>query len=651
MSAPFDAYHQWLGIPPVEQPPNHYRLLGINQFESEIDVIDNAADRQMAHLRTFQSGQYSALSQKLLNEIAAARICLLDHQKQAEYDEQLRGQTEAGGIRGETRLDPAAVMSGSLVLPPVPMSRPSSFPPAISSLEPPPKIPPPLPGKQSFAPATASATAETAAADTDDTPYIATRRSHRHRSAAPVAALIFCGVAFAGLLGLALFLIVKSDKQGNKAVAIITNDSKEKNINSRSKSLGSDDVKQEKPKSQEASADDEKKETATKNDDDNGSQASTDNDKTTDNKKTDGDEDKTKTNDDKDPLNLPAYRPESSSTPSSSPPAPTTVASSTKVDPPTTVTPDPPAKLAAPSSEQRKKMATRLDSTYRSALASARSPRDRRDVFDKLLIESDRYPDDPSTRYGLLEKAYNIALVNGDFGQAEMAFGKIIDNFDVDAIRERTAFLDKAKVQAIKSKTRIYPQLVGKAALDLALQANEARRFSDAEKLAELAAKLAARAGNKSIRQQAIAARDEAKNKVSTWNAVRGLLEELEKDPNHPTANYVYGRYLVVLEGDFQKGLPMLAKAEKNKEAQDAALMDLKNPTLPSEQLAVGEAWYQLAKKETKWPYHYYARAWAWYSKASPALRGDEKIRAENGLDDIRTKRLSDVVLNRAAID
>ena len=24
-----DPYHVWLGIPPEEQPPNHYRLLGI----------------------------------------------------------------------------------------------------------------------------------------------------------------------------------------------------------------------------------------------------------------------------------------------------------------------------------------------------------------------------------------------------------------------------------------------------------------------------------------------------------------------------------------------------------------------------------------------------------------------------------------------
>ncbi|MGA2621400.1 MAG: protein kinase [Thermoguttaceae bacterium] len=86
----FDPYHQWLGISPEEQPPHHYRLLGLKLFESSPAAIQNAADRQMAHLRTFQSGKRAALSQRLLNELAAAKLCLLKAEKKAAYDEQLR---------------------------------------------------------------------------------------------------------------------------------------------------------------------------------------------------------------------------------------------------------------------------------------------------------------------------------------------------------------------------------------------------------------------------------------------------------------------------------------------------------------------------------------------------------------------------------
>lgn len=90
MAERFDPYLVWLGIPPEEQPPNFYRLLGIPRFTDNLDVIENAADRQMAHLRTFQTGPHSDLSQKLLNEVSAARVCLFNPDKRAAYDQQLR---------------------------------------------------------------------------------------------------------------------------------------------------------------------------------------------------------------------------------------------------------------------------------------------------------------------------------------------------------------------------------------------------------------------------------------------------------------------------------------------------------------------------------------------------------------------------------
>lgn len=92
MAGEFNPYHVWLGIPPDELPANYYRLLGLRLFEDNRDVIDNAADRQSAHLRTFQSGKNGALTQKLLNEVAAARVCLLDPKKRADYDKQLRAK-------------------------------------------------------------------------------------------------------------------------------------------------------------------------------------------------------------------------------------------------------------------------------------------------------------------------------------------------------------------------------------------------------------------------------------------------------------------------------------------------------------------------------------------------------------------------------
>jgi hypothetical protein len=86
----FNPYRIWLGIPFKDQPPTHYRLLAIELFEDNIDVIRDAAEQRMAHVRTYHLGQQMALSQQILNELAAAKVCLLDPQAKAEYDQALR---------------------------------------------------------------------------------------------------------------------------------------------------------------------------------------------------------------------------------------------------------------------------------------------------------------------------------------------------------------------------------------------------------------------------------------------------------------------------------------------------------------------------------------------------------------------------------
>lgn len=108
MAETFDPYRKWLGIPTQDQPPHHYRLLGIELFESDPDVIDHAADRQMAHVRGFQSGQNSAASQKLLSELSAARVCLLNAEKKSAYDTQLRVRLSAAQPTPARAIPPSA---------------------------------------------------------------------------------------------------------------------------------------------------------------------------------------------------------------------------------------------------------------------------------------------------------------------------------------------------------------------------------------------------------------------------------------------------------------------------------------------------------------------------------------------------------------
>lgn len=132
MADKFDPYYKWLGIPPKDQPPHHYRLLGIELFEPDRDVIDAAANRLMGYLKELAAGDDASHSQKLLNEISRARLCLLNKDKKAAYDQELRAKLPA---------EKGTASAPAPQAPPPPQISAPVVPPAV---EPPAFVPPPI---------------------------------------------------------------------------------------------------------------------------------------------------------------------------------------------------------------------------------------------------------------------------------------------------------------------------------------------------------------------------------------------------------------------------------------------------------------------------------------------------------------------------
>jgi hypothetical protein len=125
MAEAFDPYYIWLGIPPEEQPADHYRLLGVRHFEGNEEVIVNAADQRVRHLRSMQTGKRQAETQKLLNEISAASGILLNAEKRQEYDSQLKAKEAAKQPASKPVAKPAAARA-------LPVAAPLTAAPAVS---------------------------------------------------------------------------------------------------------------------------------------------------------------------------------------------------------------------------------------------------------------------------------------------------------------------------------------------------------------------------------------------------------------------------------------------------------------------------------------------------------------------------------------
>lgn len=91
-SSPFDPYHKWLGIPPDQQPPNHYQLLRIELFESDTDVIEHTYNKELKSLEQYKEGEHADQARRLCEDLEQAHRCLLNPTDRAAYDAQLRSK-------------------------------------------------------------------------------------------------------------------------------------------------------------------------------------------------------------------------------------------------------------------------------------------------------------------------------------------------------------------------------------------------------------------------------------------------------------------------------------------------------------------------------------------------------------------------------
>jgi len=90
-----DRYSQWLGIEAGARPPDHYTLLGIARFCGDADLIDTVAHQRLDLLDRYSLGgsrESRDACQEMMNEVARARVDLMNPQRREKYNQQLSGQ-------------------------------------------------------------------------------------------------------------------------------------------------------------------------------------------------------------------------------------------------------------------------------------------------------------------------------------------------------------------------------------------------------------------------------------------------------------------------------------------------------------------------------------------------------------------------------
>ena len=563
MSADFDPYHKWLGIPPEDQPPHHYRLLGINAFESDRDVIDNAADKQMVHLKSVVTSRFASQSQIILNELAAARRVLLNEKEKAKYDRQLRS---------ELTVD----------------SKPEKQ-------QPPPPIEPVAPAKPSAVPRDSLTIKKVGG-------RAMSQRVRRKKSGGP--ALVIISLAAVGV-ALAAFMLSKVPQP----VA-------EKNKDSQAKSTPDHHVLPVGPKSVP------EPQMPAEND---GAPSSEPADEVLSIGQAMDESISEQTKESESPrVTTNNSTPPSESTPDdqsvlpqpdNSPVRDTGLISVTDQNRPDAVLQ---AKLPVPSSEDRIKRVDQIRQKYK--LRSGSSLSERRLLAEQILEDGIRTESDPNTRYAMYSLASKVASENGDVDTALRAVKQMEMEFQVESLDMKLQVMrEAARVPEVHAK-------VVEMTRSLINEAITVNKFEAASDLAKLFSSLTRRANNPQLKKQVVAIRKEIVFQQKEYEVISPYLKVLESQPDDEPSNLEVGRWYCLVKGTWGRGFPLLLKGS-DAQFREVAELELQNPNEVKGQMRLGNAWWdavsnvQGEKKERG-----QLRAVEWYRKALPKLGEVDKI-------------------------
>ncbi len=245
----------------------------------------------------------------------------------------------------------------------------------------------------------------------------------------------------------------------------------------------------------------------------------------------------------------------------------------------------------------------------------------------KLDEEGDSSKDDRMARYALWKIAADGACVASEFSKAMEIVNKIQSQFDVDGEAMKADLLNTSA-----TRSTIGPEAAHDlcdTALKLAAAAIVRDDLDMAAQFAKLATTAVRRAKDPSLNRDVLERSREIEHLKGRFALVAKAMETLSSDADNAEANRAVGEWDCFVKGDWENGLPYLAKGSR-KDLAALANRELAKPAAAKDQVAVADAWWALAEKErTDSKRMYHARAVHWYEQALPNLSGLEATRVE----------------------
>jgi len=266
------------------------------------------------------------------------------------------------------------------------------------------------------------------------------------------------------------------------------------------------------------------------------------------------------------------------------------------------------ARDSKPTEEQQRTIQKGVDELTRSF-----GPSQKKEAIQKLVDASHNESFSSDERYVVLRTLISFTRDAGDAEHWLDAVNALLANYDLDRDQEKSRLL----VEFLKTARPGIPlQLIVDEALAQIELAADQDRFSDASALLAATGDVVRRASNEKLKASVMAARLKFASREKEWKEFEAA--KLRVESGNPGANFTVGRWYAVQKQDWQTALPFLERGNDAK-WKAAATLELAAPTEAAEQVAIGNAWFEIGEKAAGTTKTMLMRhAGDWYERAEP---------------------------------
>jgi hypothetical protein len=304
------------------------------------------------------------------------------------------------------------------------------------------------------------------------------------------------------------------------------------------------------------------------------------------------------------------------------------------IEHPLTASPNPTGKSPAPDADAQTEAAKLIKKVYGDEWVAAKTAAQKQALAKKLLQTAKETDKDNAARFVLLRSSRDIATQAMAGPTAFQAVDEMDRFFQIDALDMKATVLTKG---ASIAATPEQHKAVAEKAAEVAEEAVTNDNFSVAIRLSELASSEAKKGNAPALVKRTAKRAAEIGELAKSYELVKGAAATLDKTPDDPEANLAVGGYRCFIKGDWDGGLPMLARGS-DATLKKLATKELAGVASSDEQAELGDGWWGLAAEtQDEAKSQFQARAAFWYRKALPGLSGLARNRVEKRLQQVPT--------------